>query len=109
MLGKCAVRNSRTWTLVDCPSLSVASTSLAVDCALGQQARPDDHIGTRRDEDRRDVLAPAGQFALQLGAGHAGMAMSRIKHRVSLTHSDARNASADENAWAAKPTAIAGR
>ena len=32
-----------------------------------------------------------------------GMAMSRIRHRVWETQSDARNSSADENAWAAKP------
>src|SRR5690349_12140314 len=35
-----------------------------------------------------------------------GMAMSRIRHLVPPTLSEARNASADENAWAAKPNSL---
>src|ERR1700730_14983412 len=34
------------------------------------------------------------------------MAMSRIRHPVWHTQSDARNSSADENAWAAKPNSL---
>jgi hypothetical protein len=69
---------------------------------VSSSAGTDGLISGERDEDDRNLLAGEAQFPLEIGPDMPGMAMSRIRHLVWQTQSDARNSSADENAWTAK-------